>query len=622
MCRITTPSHYTCAFAHAGPSFASLATHRFASHCCEALFLRAATFVADELVDKPGKKGKSNHDDGKSPNNSRQPSSSIETSFRDVLSELEANIGFLMTDPYASHVLRILLVVFSGEPLASDSNKHLLQSKKKESITVEGAEDTTAEFKHKTRSVPHSFSDALEKLLSASVAGLQTDHLRALATHPNASPTLQLLLKLELTHFGKQHAKHESSIIRNLLPETAITADSDSVGFLNGLIYDPVGSHLVETIVRCAPGKLFKSLYKAFLHDRLAAYARNEIASHVACRVIERLGHEDLLDAHELISPNIPDLLRRNRTNIVRTLIERCTVRDIDTKAIAVQVNATWSGPDGFEVQKLLKTDRTPDRPTENGDQHDDVAANGDAAPAASCYPPVKDSVKAHFNLLAQAMLIVPGALSALVLDSLALVDAKTLLSMSLDPLVSRTLQAALTAKTTSIINTRKLVQHFYGSIGEMALDRSASHVVDCIWQGTYGLAFIRERIAEELAENESALRDSPFGRAVWRNWKMDIYKRRRAEWIRQSKAKASNDGFQSFSELDDHKEPGGEAKTPLQLARERHAREKKKSEDAKTKARDSGKGKRSQGGAGADPAASGNAGTTAGAVPAALASA
>ena len=52
----------------------------------------------------------------------------------------------------------------------------------------------------------------------------------------------------------------------------------------------------------------------------------------------------------------------------------------------------------------------------------------------------------------------------------------------------------------------------------------------------------------------------------------MDIYKRKRPEWIRQSKIKASNDGFQSFSEMDVRKQKDGIQKTPLQLARERHA--------------------------------------------------
>lgn len=488
-------------------------------------------------------------------------STDLETSMLDVIKEIDGNLGYLLTDAYASHVLRILLLVLAGESLSSDN---LLRGKRKENVKVHGAD---TESKGQTRSVPKSFTSALEKLIGDTVAGLETDKLRALATHPHANPALQLLLRLELTHLGKQRAKDERSIIRTLLPEEPITADSDSASFLGGMIYDPVGSHLVETIVKSAPAKLFKNLYKAFLFERLPSYARNEIASHVACRIIERLGHADLLEVHEVMVEHISDLLRKNRTNVIRTLIERCTVREIDTKVIALQIYNTWNTEDGFEVEKLLKT-------VQPAMQKLDTEPD-----PATTEIQVTEPIKKHFNLLAQAMLLVPGALSALILDALVNLDTKTLADMSSDPIVSRTLQAALTSKSSSIITTRKLVQHFYGQIGEMALDKSASHVVDCIWEGTHGLAFIRERIAEELAENEAALRESPFGRAVWKNWKMDMYKRRRATWVRQSKIKASNDGFQSFSEIDAHKASNGEAKTPIQLARERHARDKRQNQ-------------------------------------------
>lgn len=532
-------------------NFVSLMTHRFASHCCEALFVRGAPLLTEEM--------------------SQKADSSLEACYLGVLKEIEGNIGYLITDQYASHVLRVLLLVLAGEPLLSTSNRQLLRSKRKEVISVKGVDEAHTELNGRPRPVPKSFHSALEKLIKDSVSGLSTDKLRAFATHPNANPPLQLLLRLELSHLGKQRAKDEKSIIRTLLPEDPIKADSDSATFLSGMIYDPIGSHLVETIITAAPAKLFKNLFKAFLFERIPSYARNEIASHVACRVIERLGHDDLLNVHEAMVDHISDLLRKNRTNVVRTLIERCTVREIDTKVIALQVYNTWNNPDGFEIEKLLKTVAPAIRTNDDNTPVDEGGLSETV---------VTEPIKAHFNLLAQTMLLVPGALSALILDSLVTLEPEALLEMSKDHIVSRTLQAALTSKSSSIIITRKLVQHFYGSIGEMAVDKSASHVVDCIWEGTHGLAFIRERIAEELAENEAQLRDNVFGRAVWKNWKMDIYKRRRDEWIRQSRVKASNDGFQSFSEIDATKTNTGEAKTPLQLARERHARDKQKKQE------------------------------------------
>ena len=557
-------------------SFIHLVSHRFASHCCEALFLRAAPTVTEELL-APSPK---NQMEVNPQPNDNEPAVSMESLYLQTLTELDENLGYLLTDRYASHVLRILLLVLSGEPIDNASTKHLLQSKRKEMNAVAGAQLANVQSLDKKRSVPDSFSEVLEKIISDSIIGLDTEKLRGLALHPNGNPTLQLLLRLELSHFGKQRAKDEASIIRTLLPDDPITADSGSAAFINSMVYDQVGSHLVERIIESAPGKMFKTLYAEYFKDKLAALARSETAGYVVCRILERLGHDDLLEAHEILVPTVTSLLQRGRTMVVRTLIERCTVRDIDTQAIAVQVDATWHGPDGFEVRKLLKYGK--DEKTDIGTPHDSVQSSATEA-SKDIFSRSADPLKAHFNILAQAMLLVPGSLSALVLDSLVTLDPDTLLNMSRDYIVSRTIQAALTSRNASMITTRKLIQHFYGHMGEMAVDTAASHVVDCIWEGTHGLAFIRERIAEELAENEAQLRDSSCGRAVWKNWKMDLYKRRRQDWVRQSKVKASNDGFQSFSELDANKDQNGKAKTPIELARERHSRGRQQRERRKS---------------------------------------
>ena len=86
------------------------------------------------------------------------------------------------------------------------------------------------------------------------------------------------------------------------------------------------------------------------------------------------------------------------------------------------------------------------------------------------------------------------------------------------------------------------------------------------------------------------------------------MYKRRRGDWVRQSKNKASNDGFQSFSELEDVKNNGTatqyKKKSPLELARERHVKNKAAKEsgkDVKSKSKGSGKSSGSGGATGSN---------------------
>ena len=99
--------------------------------------------------------------------------------------------------------------------------------------------------------------------------------------------------------------------------------------------------------------------------------------------------------------------------------------------------------------------------------------------------------------------------------------------------------------------------------------------MVDALWTATKDLFFVKERLAQELAQNEMSLRDSFVGRAVWRNWSMDLYKRRRGEWAAKAKRldqqpDGSNNG------------QGGRPKSKIELARARFAA--KAEEEAKGK--------------------------------------
>ncbi|KAH8727148.1 armadillo-type protein [Phaeosphaeriaceae sp. PMI808] len=537
--------------------FLNLVQHRFASHCCEALFTHAAPIVTLELAE---------------PKILQTPPSSdpnaiivsMEDLFIYTLAELEEHLGFLMTDRFASHVLRVLLVVLSGVPLEKESkNKSVLQSKRKESVGIAGTDRGQARLLEK-RPVPQSFLEALEKTINSSAMTLDSQNLRLLATHPLGNPTLQLLLKLELAHFGKSRAKDENSIIHKLLPDNPIAEGTESASFINGLVYDPIGSRLLETIIESAPGKLFKSIYAEFFKERIGSLSRNEIASYVAGKILERLGKDDLEEAMRQIVDQIPSLVERNRTAIIKTLIERCTTRGVDVSPIKAKLELAYSGANGFEVTRILRMSESPSEEGNSNGKHD------------------HSPTKVHGSLLAQTMMAVDGPLGNLVFDSLAKLSPELSLQLARDPTASRTLQAALTVEHASVIFRRKIIQQFYGHVGELALDPVASRVIDAIWSGTHGLAFIRERIAEELAENENSLRESFVGRAVWRNWQMDLYKRKRGDWVKRSRWTAGNDGFQSFPENNrnssatppnqNHHQKGGKHLSAIELARQRHA--------------------------------------------------
>jgi nucleolar protein 9 len=547
----------------------------------------------------------------------------MEEVFVNVKMEIEEHLGYLMTNTFASHPLRILLLVLSGEPLVPSTQKHILHSRRKEHVSIIGSKEYQDDSLTQERQVPTSFNTALETIIYKSVAGLDTNQLRALAPHRVGNPILQLLLRLELSKFGKQRGKEENSILHTLLPDENLTSTSPSSSFIVGLIYDTVGSRLLETILEFAPAKTFKAIYKDFFKDKLSQLSRNDTASYVVCKVLCRVGKEDIQEAVTVLGPEIPSLVDRNRFNVIRTLIERAVEREADLEPLAGYINTAFSGANGtYDLTKLLKLNTSPLLPPTEAPSPDEQQQPSQSSPTLPTLQSTKPtntttSPAHHASLVIQTLLTSPLPLSQPALTALTTLPATLLLTLARSPahaapLLTTALSTLCPAATPTA--RRKLIAAFYGHFGALALDPTASRalVVDAVWPGTRGgLAFMRERVAEELAENEAALRAAPAGRRVWRAWDMERYRRRRREWVARSRAVAvaggssggGGSGFVGFpeeQEEDDDDEEGedgttggrkkrsdpsskvkgkGRHLTALERARERHAREKARRE-------------------------------------------
>ena len=491
---------------------------------------------------------------------------SMENLFLCTLDELEDNLGYLMSDQFASHPLRILLVVLSGMPLSATSSS-VLQSKKKEHVSISGGKVRSTEEKMEVRMVPDSFHFALEKMMAGAVAGLDTTYLRALATHPIANPVLQLLLELELTRSGKQSAKDPKSLFRKFVPDDTLEEGTESVSFINSLVYDTIGSRLLEVIIINAPGKTFKALYRDSFKSKIGTFAKNEVAAFVVVKIIERLNKEDLVTALTDICSQIDTLVERSRTSVIKTLIERCRVRHLDASSISTGLEEAYGERPSERLVKMLRVSTGP-----TDSMAEDRRKQLDS----------KDSAKAHGSLLAQCMLETPGPLRDFICDGLLAMETPLLITIAKDRTASRVLQTALVCPEQAAKFRRLLIPRFYGHMEDLTVDPVASHVVDSLWEATNGLTFIRERIANELAQHESTLRASISGRAVWRNWTMDVYNTRRKEWLNDAKGQSQ----------EKEKEKEKAAKTGIELARERFAASTRKVHNKGLKARrDNGTG-------------------------------
>lgn len=524
-------------------SLIPLVQHRFASHCCEALFLRSAPIVTEELATPFEIVNTENEEEH----------ASMETLFLRVFKELDSSMGYLMTDNFASHTVRVLLLVLSGRPLHDHSTQALLQSKRKENINFSTKDTRTQDGAKTARAVPESFQGALNEIINGMVGNLDANYLRTLALQPQGNPVLQLLLELEFTLSGKQKAKDENSLFRKLVPE--LPPEEGTVGsqFICGLLYDSVGSHLLETIIQCSPGRVFKAIYNSQLRPKLNSILKNESASYVLLKALERLGPEDLEDAIGQLLPDIPMLLDRSKTAIIRAVIERCQVRHIDFEKLDTTLRTYYGEISQSTINSLLNLPKD--------DWHNMSAARRGQIETQS-------TARLHASLLAQTMLDSPGALRDFVLEALLIADQEDIVTAAKDKHATFVFQRSLAPTSENQKFRRKLLQKITSRFTEIALDSIGSHAFNVFWTATHDLTFIRERAAQELADCEVQIKNSFSGRIVWRNWMMDLFIRNRKTWIQRSKESDIPQSISSGKTVDN--EP--KKKRAIELAMERFA--------------------------------------------------
>lgn len=199
----------------------------------------------------------------------------------------------------------------SGQGMNKTASTNLIQSRNKENKLET---DKLAE----ERRVPDSFKEATDRILKAIGEKTRVRELRILATHPVGSPTLQFLLRLELSSAeatGKKSKKHQkdtlsqTTLLSKLLDGEESEGDTSASAFLQNLFYDSVGSHVLEAVIQSSNQMTFERLYDQYFKDRLPSMSRNETASFVAVKAVGRLGGKQLEVLIDGLVPLVSNLL-------------------------------------------------------------------------------------------------------------------------------------------------------------------------------------------------------------------------------------------------------------------------------------------------------------------------
>jgi nucleolar protein 9 len=281
-----------------------------------------------------------------------------------ALSELLPFISTLIYDPFGSHAIRILLLVFSGQAPLSEGDKSRSAERSKKSqnwrgrqgamknflgddgkkdghFSTEDDNKTTASEKRAKRKIPAEFTAALESMYIAlnelDEGGPVGEGVRRAAMDDVAGPVMRILIELEAeSKGGWKKGGWADRVLFGLVEEVAnveskTEARTESrAEYLTGLLRHPASSPTCETLLLLSSAPLFSALWADLFHTRLARLAGHTVGNFVVATALGRVNENEMKSAvkelFDIGRERRGEWIDNSRTGVMRSLLERAAV--------------------------------------------------------------------------------------------------------------------------------------------------------------------------------------------------------------------------------------------------------------------------------------------------------
>ncbi|KAK2464918.1 hypothetical protein APHAL10511_002994 [Amanita phalloides] len=511
-------------------SFASLATHRFASHVCQTFFTVARDTVSREIRGvMPEVPITSEHGELRT----------MTQLILDICEELLPSIGYLIMDPYASHVIRSLLVLLTpalstNEPSPTSS----LRSKKSQrwkakqgAMTSVFANEKGKREESSVPAVPSSFGKAARRFVESLRRELSDNEVRALAASKAASPALKVLVEIEANH---NLSTQPESLMDNVLAGAISSCLNDKSlthvepsDFVVTLLRDAASSRLFEAIIVWCPDHVFTVLWRTYFSVDFPKLAVHPVANFVVSRAIERISIAQFKEACDQFASCWNKLLQANRIMVFKAFVERAaklgSCEDIVIEAIfsAFQLE---SEEEKVQLVPCLLHLTTYKDYTSRKSEKDAIPSRYHDSPNTNPAEPTN-----HGSQLLQALLRLSAPHNEIVIDSLVSLSVEERIKLAHNMYSSRIFDVLLTSPSVASKSRRRVVMEFIGKYHLLADDRIGSHVADHCWE--HADTYLKEKIARSLIPHDRDLAASYYGRFFARNLDLQLLQRRPDEW-------------------------------------------------------------------------------------------
>lgn len=495
---------------------------------------------------------------------------------------VQPTLPTLLTSAHASPPVRLLLLVLTpNRALPSlDSQEggagDLVRSKRSgkwrkgqgvQGKSILGDDDKGKGKESEARAVPADVAALRRTLRESLMERVQPVEWQGMAVSSVGCPAVQLLLECEVEDGAAGAGSLLDILTEGLVAVVEGKKDAKAAGekapkpkpqpYLSAQLVSVTGTRLFEALLKVAPKKVFKALWKTYFIGKLGKLAPHPYANYVVAAGVSRLdaaGIEAAVSEIQGVSGG-RGLIKTSRTSVLLALAQRAAALPEPSAGAAATavVGLVQSSLDlGDHASSLvpclmvLKTypvyealvsgAEIPDSASESEGERDEDAEAAAAAKARRAAWENRRTRKPRGNLdpnlqgclLLQALLDLPTA-NATVLDSLFAQPPDTLMAYASSPVASRLLDKVLTAPAVAPKYRRKLYLAFMGRYAELAQDRLGSRVADTVWATADG--FMREKIARSLIPSATQLGASQYGRFFARKLDLHLLDRRPDEW-------------------------------------------------------------------------------------------
>lgn len=551
--------------------FAALAHHKYSSHVLETLLVRTAAMIEKELAAEND--AENDNEEESNMEDEAIASVTLEAMFLKMLGEFSTHWYSMMLHQYASHVMRLIILILSGKELPSSTMANsTLRSKKskvaRKMIEIKDNEDFSRAFQ-----TPPSFKDELKTLITSVSSNLKTESARSMAIHKIASPVLQLIIGVEGI------LDRERLVWHLLFKDEKEGKDSKEEAFVEYLLSDSVGSHFLEALIKNdgARMKYIERLYKLYMKERILKLAkRSTTGVYIIQALLLKLKAGEVEYMLDQIIPEMCSLISiadNQNIDLAKSIIEASVSRFNYGKDILVTQFFAKFAPN-FNTSE--PEDNTSTELFENvlqltgstlGNTRDD-------------WPTAEERRRALF--LEKLMEYDYSFVVCTWFNCMALSSEK-FMQMCLHGVFSHVIESALVVQPASVeesksenISRKKFLNIFMGKIADLACNAYGSHIVDKLWNFTVLLPMYKDRIGSELVASSQKVKESNYGKLVWRNWSMELFIRKKFDW----KTLVKKQQQEYYGEGEGQGEETERKKTPIQLKMEEIFKKKKLDEE------------------------------------------